>query len=104
MNVDASGPEKKGLRAVLTCKRYFTYKEIVGITANFRSLIAQAAFSDVYYGRLEDGVEVAVKMRGSKVAYDEVDPLSLSPFLQWIETICMDITNFRILNSISEIP
>lgn len=93
MNVDES--EGKGLGKLLTCKRHFTYKEIVSITRNFQQLIGQGEVSEVYHGRLEDGVEVAIKkMKDCKFAYDEVDSLSL--LFAMVEIICMDITNSSI--------
>ncbi|XP_062199184.1 probable LRR receptor-like serine/threonine-protein kinase At1g51810 isoform X2 [Phragmites australis] len=43
--------------------RRFTYKELEKFTDNFKRFIGQGGFGLVYYGRLEDGTEVAVKMR-----------------------------------------
>jgi hypothetical protein len=42
--------------------RRFTYKELVNITNNFEGFIGHGGFGHVYYGRLENGSEVAVKM------------------------------------------
>ena len=41
----------------------FTYKELEKITNNFEGFIGHGGFGHVYCGRLENGTEVAVKMR-----------------------------------------
>jgi len=43
--------------------RQFTYKELEKITNNFEGFIGHGDFGHVYCGRLENGTEVAVKMR-----------------------------------------
>lgn len=43
--------------------RRFTYKDLEKITNKFSQFIGQGGFGLVYYGRLEDDTEVAVKMR-----------------------------------------
>lgn len=43
--------------------RQFTYNELEKITNKFERLIGQGGFGPVYYGRLEDNTEIAVKMR-----------------------------------------
>lgn len=43
--------------------RQFTYEELKNFTLNFQQFIGQGGFGHVYYGCLEDGSEVAVKMR-----------------------------------------
>ncbi|CAN6217401.1 unnamed protein product [Urochloa humidicola] len=43
--------------------RQFTYKELDKITNNFERFIGHGGFGHVYYGSLENGTEVAVKMR-----------------------------------------
>ncbi|BAF24873.2 Os09g0353200 [Oryza sativa Japonica Group] len=43
--------------------RQFTYEELKNFTLNFQRFIGQGGFGHVYYGCLEDGSEVAVKMR-----------------------------------------
>ncbi|XP_051186920.2 probable LRR receptor-like serine/threonine-protein kinase At1g51880 [Lolium perenne] len=43
--------------------RQFTYKELEKFTNKFERSIGQGGFGLVYYGRLEDDTEVAVKMR-----------------------------------------
>ncbi|KAG2634641.1 hypothetical protein PVAP13_2NG173515 [Panicum virgatum] len=41
--------------------RAFTYKELEKITDNFQRFVGHGGFGRVYYGRLENGTEVAVK-------------------------------------------
>lgn len=41
----------------------FTYRELDAITNNFERLIAQGGFGYVYHGILENGMQVAVKLR-----------------------------------------
>uniref|UniRef100_A0A0E0M083 Protein kinase domain-containing protein n=1 Tax=Oryza punctata TaxID=4537 RepID=A0A0E0M083_ORYPU len=43
--------------------RQFTYEELKNFTHNFQRFIGRGGFGRVYYGCLEDGTEVAVKMR-----------------------------------------
>jgi hypothetical protein len=43
--------------------RRFTYNELVVITNNFERVLGQGGFGKVYNGFLEDGTQVAVKMR-----------------------------------------
>ena len=43
--------------------RRFTYKDLEKFTDNFKQFIGQGGFGVVYFGHLEDGTEVAVKMR-----------------------------------------
>lgn len=42
--------------------RKFTYIQLQKITNNFERTLGKGGFGTVYYGRLEDGTEVAVKM------------------------------------------
>ncbi|KAG6556926.1 hypothetical protein Mapa_001341 [Marchantia paleacea] len=51
----------------------FSMKEIKAITNNFKTLIGKGGFGPVYYGKLPDGKEVAVKVRAtdSKQGADE---------------------------------
>ncbi|XP_042417157.1 receptor-like protein kinase At3g21340 isoform X1 [Zingiber officinale] len=41
----------------------FTYKQIVKMTHNFETLIGRGGFGRVYYGLLEDGTDVAIKLQ-----------------------------------------
>ncbi|TVU20528.1 hypothetical protein EJB05_36741, partial [Eragrostis curvula] len=43
--------------------RRFTYKELEMITNNFQRVLGQGGFGYVYHGLLEDGTQVAVKLR-----------------------------------------
>ncbi|KAG6540963.1 hypothetical protein Mapa_017633 [Marchantia paleacea] len=43
----------------------FSLKEIKAITHNYKTLIGKGGFGPVYYGKLPDGKEVAVKVRAS---------------------------------------
>jgi hypothetical protein len=43
--------------------RRFTYKELEMITNNFQRVLGQGGFGKVYDGFLEDGTQVAVKLR-----------------------------------------
>ncbi|CAM0948565.1 unnamed protein product [Alopecurus aequalis] len=43
--------------------RRFTYKELVMITKNFRQVLGEGGFGRVYHGILENGIQVAVKLR-----------------------------------------
>ncbi|XP_039803901.1 probable LRR receptor-like serine/threonine-protein kinase At1g51860 [Panicum virgatum] len=52
-----------------TENRRFTYKELEKITDNFKRFIGQGGFGLVYYGHLEDGTEVAVKMRSESSSH-----------------------------------
>uniref|UniRef100_A0ACD5XR32 Uncharacterized protein n=1 Tax=Avena sativa TaxID=4498 RepID=A0ACD5XR32_AVESA len=52
-----------------TENRRFTYKELEKITSKFKQSIGQGGFGLVYYGRLEDDTEVAVKMRSESSSH-----------------------------------
>jgi hypothetical protein len=43
--------------------RRFTYKELEAITSNFQRVLGRGGFGSVYDGFLEDGTQVAVKLR-----------------------------------------
>ena len=47
----------------LVQNRRFTYKELEMITNGFERVLAQGGFGRVYDGFLEDGTQVAVKLR-----------------------------------------
>lgn len=41
----------------------FTYPQIVKVTNNFLTVIGKGGFGNVYHGCLENGIQVAVKLR-----------------------------------------
>ena len=43
--------------------RRFTYNELEAITNNFQRMLGRGGFGKVYHGILEDGTQVAVKLR-----------------------------------------
>lgn len=49
--------------------RRFTYKDLEKITDNFKKFIGQGGFGVVYFGHLENGTEVAVKMRSESSSH-----------------------------------
>lgn len=49
--------------------RQFTYKELEKLTNHFEQFIGQGGFGSVYYGCLEDGTEIAVKMRSDSSSH-----------------------------------
>ncbi|KAK3410889.1 hypothetical protein EUGRSUZ_J02923, partial [Eucalyptus grandis] len=57
----------------LSKNRHFTSTEVARITDNFRTVIGEGGFGKVYFGRLDNGTQVAVKMlsRSSKQGYKE---------------------------------
>ncbi|XP_024536950.1 putative leucine-rich repeat receptor-like serine/threonine-protein kinase At2g14440 [Selaginella moellendorffii] len=61
----------------------FTYKDIINTTNNFKKVLGEGSFGPVYYGRLPDGTEVAVKVlsssssQGHQEFYTEIDILSV---------------------------
>lgn len=67
---NASGIKKSyGYNLNITENRQFTYKELEKFTNNFKKFIGQGGFGPVYYGRLEDDTEVAVKMRSESSSH-----------------------------------
>lgn len=49
--------------------RQFTYEELEKFTNKFERSIGQGGFGLVYYGRSDDGSEVAVKMRSESSSH-----------------------------------
>lgn len=49
--------------------RSFTYNDLQKFTGNFKQFIGQGGFGVVYFGQLEDGTEVAVKMRSESSSH-----------------------------------
>ncbi|XP_064973117.1 LRR receptor-like serine/threonine-protein kinase IOS1 isoform X2 [Musa acuminata AAA Group] len=54
-----------------TESHHFTYQDLRTITNNFERVIGKGGFGTVYYGRLHDGTEVAVKMQKRFLAIEE---------------------------------
>ncbi|CAN6204244.1 unnamed protein product [Urochloa humidicola] len=52
-----------------TENRRFTYKELEKFTVNFERFIGQGGFGPVYYGCLEDGIVVAIKIRSESSSH-----------------------------------
>lgn len=52
-----------------TENRRFTYKDLEKFTNKFQRSIGKGGFGNVYYGRLEDNSEVAVKMRSESSSH-----------------------------------
>ncbi len=69
--------------------RRFTYEELEKFTDSFKRLIGHGGFGNVYYGCLEDGTEVAVKMRS------ESSPHGLDEFLAEVPNIVTIMINHR---------
>ncbi|WVZ49215.1 hypothetical protein U9M48_000592, partial [Paspalum notatum var. saurae] len=61
-NVSRSGEDHGDHLQNRENRRRFTYKELEKTTDNFRGFIGHGGFDHVYYGLLENGTEVAVKM------------------------------------------
>jgi hypothetical protein len=67
-NAPASTKDKGGALQKVKNRR-FTYKELEKLTNNFQRSIGQGGFGLVYYGYVEDGTEVAVKIRSESSSH-----------------------------------
>lgn len=67
-NASASRKDNGGALQTVENRR-FTYKELERLTNKFQQFIGQGGFGLVYYGRVEDGTEVAVKMRSESSSH-----------------------------------
>ncbi|KAL8170517.1 LOW QUALITY PROTEIN: hypothetical protein V2J09_022321 [Rumex salicifolius] len=54
--------DKQVDQAIKSRNKQFSYSEIVKITNNFKKILGKGAFGSVYYGLLQDGTQVAVKI------------------------------------------
>lgn len=68
--------------------RQFTYIELKKITNGFKRALGKGGFGSVYHGTLEDGTEVAVKMRSESSSQGTKEFLSevtnpRNPFFFW---------------------
>ncbi|XP_035547836.1 putative leucine-rich repeat receptor-like serine/threonine-protein kinase At2g19230 [Juglans regia] len=52
----------KSKSSIKSKNRQFSYSEVVNITNNFRTIIGEGGFGNVYLGKLEDDIQVAVKL------------------------------------------
>jgi hypothetical protein len=59
--------------------RRFTYSELKKFTNNFKQFVGKGGFGAVYYGCLENGTEVAVKIRSESSSH------GLTEFLAEVE-------------------
>ena len=85
--------------------RRFTYKELEMITSNFQRVLGRGGFGSVYDGFLEDGTQVAVKLRSdssnqgvkeflAEVKFSSSDGTSC--FCTKVDLLCMITTLFRL--------
>ncbi|KAF3325230.1 LRR receptor-like protein kinase [Carex littledalei] len=59
----SSQPKAEGPDFHIIDNRQFSYNDIKRITNDFNNIIGKGGFGDVYFGLLENGYQVAVKMR-----------------------------------------
>ena len=59
----AAGDDEHRRNSLRLENRRFTYEDLEMVTSNFQRVIGRGGFGDVYEGFLEDGTQVAVKMR-----------------------------------------
>ncbi len=57
------GSDSYGHGSMQLENRRFTYKDLQKITNNFEQVLGKGGFGYVYYGILEEGSQVAVKLR-----------------------------------------
>jgi hypothetical protein len=99
---NASGSKKShGYNLNKTENRQFTYKELEKFTNNFKKFIGQGGFGPVYYGRLEDRTEVAVKMRSESSSHGLDEFLAEVPNFSVLEKAYYQ---FNFANNMCSIP
>ncbi|XP_056176534.1 putative leucine-rich repeat receptor-like protein kinase At2g19210 [Syzygium oleosum] len=89
----------------LSKNRTFTSTEVTRITDNFRTVIGEGGFGRVYFGRLDDGTEVAVKMlshsskQGSKEFHTEAQLLMVVHHRNLVSLIgyCEEFENMALI-------
>ena len=64
--------------------RRFTYKELEMITNNFRQVLGQGGFGYVYHGFLENGIQVAVKLRSHSSDQGVKEFLVEVKYISWV--------------------
>lgn len=100
----ASGSKKnRGYNLNKIENRRFTYKELEKFTSDFKRSIGQGGFGPVYYGRLEDDTEVAVKMRSESSSHGLNEFLAEVPNLSDLKTL-KAYYQFNFANNICFVP
>ncbi|CAK9250171.1 unnamed protein product, partial [Sphagnum jensenii] len=74
--------KKRHGKTTKTCVKPYSLEEVIVATNNFKTMIGKGGFGPVYYGKLEDEQEVAIKeldvksTQGPSEFFNEVDVLS----------------------------
>lgn len=82
----ASGDDLYGDGSLRLESRQFTYEELKMITNNFERVLGRGGFGYVYDGFLEDGTQVAVKLRSQS------SNQGVKEFLAEVKTSFLDYT------------
>ncbi|KAJ3678977.1 hypothetical protein LUZ61_021141 [Rhynchospora tenuis] len=81
-NQEDSTASEAGIKELNINKRKFSFAELKDVTNNFRDEIGGGGFGKVFKGRLEDGNEVAVKVRS-----DELSSQGIEQFLNEVDKL-----------------